>query len=114
MKVDGVSFNENWVRKFNSAEEFSQHPSNAHLYPELKTKEAIEKKLIEVFNIFNPDKAIQHDTLRLGRKSFKTRSIPNGPKGVVVNAAIDGRTEPQADGEGDQSNGGSDNLPRPE
>lgn len=114
MKVDGVSFNENWVRKFTSAEEFSKHPSNAHLYPELKTEEAVQKKLVEVYHIFNPVKTIQHDTLRVGRKSSQTRSRQNDSKSVVGNAADDGRIEPQADGEGGESNGGSDNLPRPE
>lgn len=33
MKLDGVSFNILWIRKFNTAEEFAGHIGNKHLWP---------------------------------------------------------------------------------
>lgn len=111
MKVDGVSFNGDWVRKFASAEEFAACPSNGHLYPELKTDEAKKAKLIEVFNIFNPAKSLINEPLPIGGKSAKAGRGKNGPKGAIGVAAPNGGIEPQADGDGGDSIGGMDNLP---
>lgn len=112
MKVDGVSFNGDWVRRFGSAEEFAASPSNAHLYPELKTKEARKAKLIEVFNIFNPDKPLTNEPVPTGGKSAKTGRGKNGPKGPISIAAPNVGAEPETDGDGGNSEGGMDNVPR--
>lgn len=111
MKVDGVSFTPEWVQGFKDENEFADSPSNAHLYPQLRTEEAKKAKLKEVFFIFNPEKKISNDTLRIGRKSLKARSGKDGAEGPANDAAQDGRTEPQADGTGDNIEGGADKLP---
>ena len=33
VKVEGVSFNSQWVAGFNTADEFAGHKSNEHLWP---------------------------------------------------------------------------------
>lgn len=49
MKIAGVDFNFDWVAKFESAEAFAQSPSNAHLFPELKTQEKKAEQLAAVW-----------------------------------------------------------------
>lgn len=63
MKINGVDFNDKWVAKFKTAEDFAQAPSNQHLFPELKKVEDRKEQLKSIWTlIVKPAQAINHDS----------------------------------------------------
>lgn len=109
MVVNNVSFNEKWVKSFISVEEFINHPSNQHLFPEAKTKEERDRKLTEVFAFFNP-KFISNDVRNNGHQSRKARRSQDSPGDSTKSTEADGGTEQKSDVAGAGFEGETDNL----
>lgn len=109
MKINGVDFNDTWVAKFKTAEDFAESPSNQHLYPELKKVEDRKEQLKAVWNlIVKPVQAISHDSNsnddkpQNARRSRATkRSVSGNPTadGAAIEGAVGerGGHEPEAD-----------------
>jgi hypothetical protein len=62
MKFNGVDFNEKWVCSFPDSHSFASSPSNAHLYPELKSEDEKYKRLAHIWFIINPEKDEEDDS----------------------------------------------------
>ena len=111
MKINGVDFNDTWVAKFETAEAFATHPSNQHLYPELKTVEARQDQLKMVWQlIVKPVQPVSHDSKPNDDKPKKAGRKSSNKSVVAGNDTFDGGLEPQADGEGGGQPGETDNL----
>lgn len=98
MKISGVDFNDNWVAKFKSADEFANAPSTQHLYPELKKVEDRKEQLRAVWNlIVKPVQPISHDSNADDDKhqNFKRRGAAK--RNVSTVAADDGTSTERSD-----------------
>lgn len=111
MKINGVDFNDNWVAKFQSADEFAEAPQNAHLFPELKQVEQRKEQLRSIWNIIvKPVQPISHDSEPNDDKPQKVKRAGGNKKSLGGNSPSDGTTERAADGEGEGQQGPADNL----
>lgn len=101
MKINGVDFNDTWVAKFETAEAFATHPSNQHLYPELKTVEARQDQLKMVWQlIVKPVQPVSHDSKPNDDKPKKAGRKSSNKSSAGGANPDDGGLEPLSDAEG--------------
>lgn len=98
MKISGVDFNDNWVAKFKSADEFANAPSTQHLYPELKKVEDRKEQLRAVWNlIVKPVQPISHDSNADDDKPQNTKRRGTPKRNASTVAANDGTSTERSD-----------------
>jgi hypothetical protein len=111
MKINGVDFNDKWVAKFQSADEFAEAPQNAHLFPELKQVEQRKEQLKSIWSIIvKPVQPISHDSEPNDDKPEKVKRARGNKKSLGGNQTSDGTAERDADGEGQRQQEPADNL----
>lgn len=98
MKISGVDFNDNWVAKFKSADEFANAPSTQHLYPELKKIEDRKEQLRAVWNlIVKPVQPISHDSNADDDKPQNIKRRGAAKRNASTVAANDGASPERSD-----------------
>lgn len=111
MKINGVSFNDEWVAKFPSAQAFAEAPANKHLFEMLKTVEARQEQLRAVWDIIvQPVKITTNDSSADASEPSKPRHPARNKSRVKHDQADVRGAEPSADESRAGQSGDGDNL----
>ena len=110
MKINGTDFNENWVRKFGSAEEFADSPKNTHLFPEMKQVSDRKELLKEVWNFYNPPQTTENDSRENAGESVGAGDSIGDQQGIDGDRTANGPSEQGSNAKRPRLKRGQDNL----